>query len=78
MKPDSHLHVRQYRFDSDTHAHMDLDRVGGLRAFEDLPLPFIVNVHRVARGGGFELAPACGLTVTAAWATFGLGAVPAI
>ena len=52
--------------------HIDLDALGVLRAFDELPLPIVASVHGVALGGGFELALAADIIVASASAKFGL------
>ncbi len=50
----------------------DVDFVGVLRAFDELPIPIISSVHGIAVGGGFEIALASDLIIAAASAKMGL------
>jgi len=50
----------------------EVDFVGVLRAFNELPIPIISSVHGVAVGGGFEIALASDLIIAAASAKMGL------
>lgn len=50
----------------------EVDFVGVLRAFDELPIPIISSVHGVAVGGGFEIALASDLVIAAASAKMGL------
>jgi len=50
----------------------DVDFVGVLRTFDELPIPIIASVHGIAVGGGFEIALASDLIIAAASAKMGL------
>lgn len=49
----------------------DIDFVEVLKAFDELPIPILASVHGICVGGGFELALACDLVISADTAKFG-------
>jgi enoyl-CoA hydratase/carnithine racemase len=59
-------------FENEGARRNEVDFVGLLRAFDELPIPIISSVHGVAVGGGFEIALASDLIVAAASAKMGL------
>ncbi|WP_206995762.1 enoyl-CoA hydratase/isomerase family protein [Trinickia mobilis] len=52
--------------------HVDLDTVGLLRAFEELPIPIVASVHGISIAGGFEIALAADFIIAASSAKLGL------
>jgi enoyl-CoA hydratase/carnithine racemase len=50
----------------------ELDPLGLLLAFEELPIPVIASVHGVALGGGLEVALACDYVIAAESSKMGL------
>jgi enoyl-CoA hydratase/carnithine racemase len=59
-------------FENEGARRNEVDFVGFLRAFDELPIPIISSVHGVAVGGGFEIALASDLIIAAASAKMGL------